>query len=153
MSTITPPDLTGSMDTLERIRKKVHPDCIVCSPQNARGLQLTFTHIANGQLVGQFACPERLAGYPGRMQGGMVASLMDGIMANCLFAHGIVAVTTELAVRYRLPVETSTTAELKAEIVRESHGLYFMKAELRQNQQLNATAKAKFFVQDQFDSV
>jgi uncharacterized protein (TIGR00369 family) len=137
-----------SLDTLERIRAQVHPHCIVCSPQNASGLHLSFTSIEDGQLVAEFACPQRLEGYPGRLQGGVIASLMDGIMANCLFAHGIVAVTTELNVRYRHPVEAGTSAELRGQIERESHGLYFMRAELRQNQKLHVTATAKFFEQD-----
>jgi uncharacterized protein (TIGR00369 family) len=138
---------TAGLETMARIRGQSHPACVVCSPDCAHGLQLTFTEFREGQLVGQFDCPASLEGYPGRLQGGVVASLLDGVMANCLFAHGVVAVTTELTVRYRQPVASDVVATLCAEITRTSHGMYCMKAELSQAGQPCAIATAKFFAQ------
>jgi len=145
MSLELEPPSSPSLATLERVRASVHPDCIVCSPQNSQGLNLTFQSFQEGQLVAEFACPKQLEGYPGRLQGGVVASLMDGIMTNCLFAYGIVAVTIELNVRYRHPVKSETVAVLCGEIAEEAHGLYLMKAKLEQEGQLQATATAKFY--------
>jgi acyl-coenzyme A thioesterase PaaI-like protein len=35
------------------------------------------------------------------LHGGVISSILDGTMTNCLFAHGTVAVTAELRVRFR----------------------------------------------------
>jgi len=85
-----------------------------------------------------------LEGYEGLLHGGMTASLLDGIMTNCLFAHGIVALTAELKVRYREPVAIGPEISLRAWIVQRHPPLYLLKAELIQEGCVRATALAKF---------
>ena len=74
----------------------------------------------------------------------MTASLLDGIMTNCLFAHGVVALTADLRVRYRDPVAIGPEISLRAWIEQRHPPLYIMGAELLQEGCVKATASAKF---------
>jgi acyl-coenzyme A thioesterase PaaI-like protein len=78
------------------------------------------------------------------MHGGMIASLLDGAMTNCLFAHGHIAMTGELKVRYREPVIIGEEMLLRAWITRSQPPLHLLEAELKQEGCVKATASAKF---------
>ena len=58
----------------------------------------------DGSVEGVFAARAPLEGYSGLLHGGVAAAFLDGAMTNCLFAHGVRALTAELTVRYREPV-------------------------------------------------
>jgi acyl-CoA thioesterase FadM len=70
--------------------------------------------------------------------------LLDGAMTNCLFAHNIVAVTVDLAVRFRRPVTTAMDASVRAWIAVSRNPLHELAAELVQDDEVKATAKGKF---------
>ncbi len=78
------------------------------------------------------------------MHGGMIASLLDGAMTNCLFAHGYVAMTGELKVRYREPVIIGEEMLIRARIASSASRLYLLEAELKQGGCVKAAASAKF---------
>ena len=105
-----------------------------------------FALTDDGTLCGTFDCPPAFEGYPGQLQGGVVAALLDGTMANWLFANHIVAVTAELTTRFRHPVRTHQPAEIRAQLVRADRGLYLLKATLSQEGQCRADARGKFLV-------
>lgn len=130
----------------ESLRHRVHPHCFVCGPNNPLGLGVPFALTDDGTLCGTFDCPPAFEGYPGQLQGGVVAALLDGAMANWLFANHIVAVTAELTTRFRHPVRTHQPAEIRAQIVRADRGLYLLKATLSQEGQCRADARGKFLV-------
>ena len=94
--------------------------------------------------MASFDCRPLLEGYPGVLHGGVISALLDGAMTNCLFAQGRAAVTAELRVRFRHPVATDGTARLRAWIDRSCPPLFVLRAELRQGEQLMATAEGKF---------
>jgi acyl-coenzyme A thioesterase PaaI-like protein len=128
----------------EAIRERVHPRCVVCSPANPLGLGQAFALQSDGSVESTFAGGEVWESYPGLLHGGVTAALLDGAMTNCLFAHGVEAVTAELRVRYRHPVAACGEMTTRASLV-ESHGrLHLLRAELRQAGQVKATALGKF---------
>jgi acyl-coenzyme A thioesterase PaaI-like protein len=45
-------------------------------------------------------------------------------MTNCLFAHGIVAVTAEMTVRFRHPIKTGVPVIARARIARSQRLLH-----------------------------
>jgi acyl-coenzyme A thioesterase PaaI-like protein len=65
-------------------------------------------------------------------------------MTNCLFAHGIEAVTGELTVRFLRPVLTERIAEVTARLIKTSRRLYLLKAVLIQEHATVARAQGKF---------
>jgi len=129
---------------LRAIRRRAHPHCAVCGCGSTTGLAQEFVLQPDGSVRGVFAASAPLEGYTGLLHGGIAAAFLDGAMTNCLFAHGVEALTAELAVRYRetiaVPGEIVTHATLT-----ESHGrLYLLRAELRQDGRIKATAVGKF---------
>jgi acyl-coenzyme A thioesterase PaaI-like protein len=108
------------------------------------GLGQDFELQPDGSVESTFARGEMFEGYPGLLHGGVTAALLDGAMTNCLFAHGVRALTAELTVRYRAPIAVRGKITTRACLV-ESHGrLHLLRAELRQDGQVKATALGKF---------
>jgi len=136
--------IASSQTRLKTARAKAHPFCLVCSQSNPLGLGLEFTAHDDGSVSALFLGHSALEGYQGLLHGGMIASLLDGAMTNCLFAHGRLAMTAELKVRYRKPVIIGEEIFIRAWITKSFPPLYCLKAELRQKDCVNATAMAKF---------
>jgi len=132
---------------LRHIRASAHPNCVVCSHANVQGMQLQFAETGEGEVQARFDCSSGFEGYTGMLHGGVVASLLDGAMMNCLFARGISAVTADLAVRFRHPVVIDTPATVCARIERSSPPRHLVKAEIVQGGQVKATATGKFMEQ------
>jgi len=129
---------------LQHARDRIHPGCVVCNPANASGLKIEFQPQSDDSVMGEFLAGSEYEGYPGLLHGGVTAALLDGAMTNCLFAHGIKALTAELKIRFREPVHVQTKTTVCARLT-ESHGrLHGLRAELRQEGQLKATALGKF---------
>lgn len=127
------------------LRQQHHPDCIVCSPDCAHGLRVAFA--LDGRLaVGNFDCAGRYEGYPGMLHGGVISSLLDGAMTNCLFLHGVVAVTAELVVRFRHPVLLGKPAQLRAWITENDPPVFRLQAQLVQDGIIKASGRAAFML-------
>ena len=129
---------------LQQMRAQAHSNCVVCSPSNRRSLCLKYAVSDDGSVQACFDCDESFEGYAGMLHGGVIASLLDGAMTNCMFAHGIPAMTAELAVRFRHPVVIHQSATVRAWIERSSPPLHLLKAEIRQDEHAKATASGKF---------
>jgi len=129
---------------LPLLQRQSHPDCFVCGPANGDGLGLEFRMALDGSVEASFACQPVFAGYPGMLHGGIICALLDGAMTNCLFAHGLVAVTVDMHVRFRQPVTVSLPAVVRAWLESEGSPVHRMAAELLQDGQVVATATARF---------
>jgi acyl-coenzyme A thioesterase PaaI-like protein len=134
--------------SLEVTKKQAHPECISCSLENASGLALEFFVRNDKGVQAEFDCNPLYQGYPGFLHGGISSLLLDSAMANCLFAHNIVAVTARLIVRFLLPVAIDQPAVVKAWIREYEPPLYVLEAELEQNRQTLVRASAKFIDRD-----
>jgi uncharacterized protein (TIGR00369 family) len=130
---------------LKTVRTQAHPYCVVCSQSNPLGLGLEFTVNDDGSVSASLYGHVALEGFQGCLHGGMIASLLDGAMTNCLFARGHVAMTAELKVRYRKPVFIGRQMTLRAWITRSQSPLHLLEAELKQEGCIKAIASAKFF--------
>ncbi len=134
---------------LQEKRAQAHSHCVVCSTLNRRSLRLGFTTSDNGEVQACFDCNKSFEGYAGMLHGGVIASLLDGAMTNCMFANGTPAVTAELTVRFRHPVMINRAATVRAWIERSSPPLHVLKAEVVQGEQVKATATGKFMEQSE----
>jgi len=140
MSVTTEP----AQDVLERTRQAAHPLCIVCGKAAECGLGLHFSLRDDGGVEARFECKARFQGYEGLLHGGVTSSVLDGAMTNCLFAHGIVAVTAEITVRFRHPVELDAPLVVRAHITRSQAPLHIVEAQIVQDGQIKAKASGKF---------
>jgi acyl-coenzyme A thioesterase PaaI-like protein len=129
---------------LERTQQAEHPLCLVCGRANGRGLGLRFSLRDDSGVEACFECEAHFQGYDGLLHGGVTSTLMDGAMTNCLFAHGIVAVTAEITVRFRHPIALHTGLVVRAHIVRSQAPLHIVEAQIIQNGQVKAKASGKF---------
>ena len=120
---------------------------MVCGSENLSGLGLHFEANDDGSAKAVFQCDESFEGYPGILHGGVISSVLDGAMGNCMFAHGLATVTVEMTTRFRHPVVTGREAMVSARIRRASHPLYLLEAEIIQDGEIKATAKGKYYDQ------
>ena len=132
-----------------KIRNWAHPNCVVCSSTNSKGLHLEFVPTNDGGITATFQCDKTFEGYPSVLHGGVISSILDGAMGHCMFARGQAAVTTEMTIRFRHPVVINQEATVSARIARSSHPLYQLEAVILQAGQIKATAKSKYFDQPQ----
>jgi acyl-coenzyme A thioesterase PaaI-like protein len=58
-------------------------------------------------------------GYDGIVHGGILASVLDDAMANCLWLQGIVAVTAKMSLRYREPVPVGSRLLVYGRLLQE----------------------------------
>ncbi|GAG90893.1 unnamed protein product, partial [marine sediment metagenome] len=112
-----------------------------------KGLHLKFDVADDGSVTATFQCDEAFEGYPGVLHGGVISSILDGAMGNCMFAHGRATVTVEITTRFRHPVTTNHEATVSARVTRSSHPLYLLEAEIVQDGKVKATAKGKYYDQ------
>ena len=133
--------------TVADIHNLVHPKCVVCSFGNENGLHLEFDADDDGSVTATFQCDEAFEGYPGILHGGVISSILDGAMGNCMFARGQATVTVEITTKFRHPVVTGQEATVSARITRDSHPLYLLEAEIIQDGKVKAIAKGKYYDQ------
>jgi len=140
-------NIKSIQNNIANISKSVHPKCVVCGSENLSGLGLQFESNDDGSVEAVFQCDESFEGYPGILHGGVISSVLDGAMGNCMFARGLATVTVEMTTRFRQPVLTGQKAIISARITRSSHPLYLLEAEIIQDGKVKATAKGKYYDQ------
>jgi acyl-coenzyme A thioesterase PaaI-like protein len=129
---------------LKQTRATAHPRCVVCNSSPETGFGLDYVWSENGGIEAVFDCPERYEGYPGLLHGGVISSLLDGAMTNCLFAHGVVALTAKLNVRFRHPVALATPLVVRARLTRSQPPLHFVESLVEQDGKVKAQALGTF---------
>ncbi len=110
-----------------------HPSnyCFGCGPDNPGGMHLEFTlDNTKARVVCEAELGERYTGPPGHCHGGIIATLLDEIMAKLNKLHGITAVTSEITVKYLRPVPLHTRLRLEARESRVDGRRRFREAEI-----------------------
>lgn len=126
------------------LASQCHPHCLVCGDGKCLGLKRETRPAHEGRVECTFHCEPELEGYPSQLHGGVIGLFFDAAMTRCLFAHGHMAVTAELRVRYRRPVMLRRHCLVRAWIRRDRPPLHDVDAELLQEGEIKATASAKF---------
>lgn len=96
--------------------------CFCCGAKNERGLHLRFSYPAAGEAEASLVIPEYFSGWKRMTHGGFLSMLLDEAMAHaCIHVAEAVAdrtaVTAEMTVRFRKPVETGTTVRIVGTVV------------------------------------
>lgn len=88
--------------------------CFVCGRKNPRGLYVTFYDNGRNEVHATHTIPEDFQGYPGVVHGGIVASLLDEVVARVAMIgdphHFMMSVKLEVKYRHPVPTETELTA-------------------------------------------
>ena len=83
-------------------------------------------------------------GYVGHVHGGLITAVLDGAMTNCLFSHGIAAVTGEMTIRILCPVPSRSNVIVRAWIEKRMEPYYMLSAELSESGRVMTRATGKF---------
>lgn len=134
----------GGQETLDQTRRAAHPHCIACGAQIGSTPRLHFVTTSDEGVEAVFQPSPAYEGYEGLVHGGVIATLLDAAMTNCLFARGLRGLTADLHVRYRHSVLVSGSCLLRSWVERATPPLFVLKAELWQDGQMRVTGTGKF---------
>lgn len=123
-----------------------HRNCFFCGPGNPAGLQLQYTVLPGGGVIGDFTGSHIWQGYAGYLHGGIIAGLLDSAMTNCLLRKNLCAMTAELKIRYKKKVPAAAHLTVHAAIETARPPLYCLSAELSNHGEILASAEAKFML-------
>jgi acyl-coenzyme A thioesterase PaaI-like protein len=107
-----------------RVLKKQHISkmCFVCGTKNDFGLHAKFYETDAGELVALINPSEQHQGYPGRMHGGIAATVLDETIARSICIgkdDQIWGVTMEFKTRFRKPVPLGQELKIVARVTSE----------------------------------
>ncbi|GAB4272795.1 MAG: hypothetical protein Kow0080_19570 [Candidatus Promineifilaceae bacterium] len=94
--------------------------CFVCGRKNPHGLYMTFYDNGENEVVSTYTVAEAYQGYPGVVHGGIVAAMLDEVVArvSMIGDHHHFMMSVKLEVKYRHPVPTQTPLRIIGRIVR-----------------------------------
>ena len=92
-------------------------------------LEFAFDEAA-GKVTCDLSLGARYTGPPGYCHGGIIATLLDEVMAKLNKLHKVTAVTSEITVKYLRPVALQTHLRMEAREVRIEGRRRFREAEI-----------------------
>ncbi|PID76304.1 MAG: thioesterase [Deltaproteobacteria bacterium] len=95
--------------------------CFVCGLKNSFGLKAEFFELENGDLVAVFRPAQEHQGYPGRLHGGLSATILDETIGRAITCKNkdIWGVTIDFSVRFRRPVPLDEELRVAARVVKD----------------------------------
>ncbi|OPY55747.1 MAG: Thioesterase superfamily protein [Pelotomaculum sp. PtaU1.Bin035] len=122
--------------------------CFACSVRNPVGLKLKFEQDGDICRTYFLAGPEH-QGWSGVLHGGLVATLLDEVMAQWLWVRGITTMTAEITTRYSKAVPIGKQLTIEGNLVSDRGRLVEMAGRLiLPDGTVAARAKAKFLKLD-----
>jgi acyl-coenzyme A thioesterase PaaI-like protein len=109
-----------------KVLKKQHISkmCFVCGEKNDYGLHAKFYETDARELVALINPTEQHQGYPGRMHGGIAATILDETIARSI-CNGkdeqIWGVTLELKTKYRKPIPLGQELKIVGRVTSEGN--------------------------------
>jgi acyl-coenzyme A thioesterase PaaI-like protein len=98
--------------------------CLVCGLQNQLGLKTAFYELENEELVGIFTPIDEHQSYPGRLHGGISASILDETIGRAIMMRAgdedIWGVTMQFSSRYKKPVPLNEELRVVGRITKET---------------------------------
>jgi acyl-coenzyme A thioesterase PaaI-like protein len=122
----------------------VHSGCVMCGEGNPFGLKLKFVLDGRDGACAVFKGGERFQGYDGILHGGVISAVLDSAMTNCLFLHGVQALTGKLEVRFLKPAPCRSGFIVSAHMLEARGPLYKVEAAIACGELVFARAEAKF---------
>lgn len=96
--------------------------CFVCGTDNSFGLKSSFYELEGGQLMAIFQPVDQHQGYPGRLHGGIAATILDETIGRAIMINHsdtIWGVTVDFSMKLRKPVPLEGEIRVLARIVSE----------------------------------
>ena len=122
--------------------------CIVCGLNNKLGLKASFYELENGELVSIFTPIEEHQSYPGRLHGGIIASILDETIGRAIMIkhEKLWGVTIELSLKYRKPIPLNEELRVIGRITKDGSRIFEGTGEiLLKTGQVAVTAIGRYF--------
>ena len=97
--------------------------CFVCGLKNNFGLKSRFFELESGELLALFQPAEEHQGYPGRLHGGLAATILDETIGRSIMittSDTIWGVTVEFSMRLKKPVPMDGEIRVVARTLNEN---------------------------------
>jgi acyl-coenzyme A thioesterase PaaI-like protein len=104
--------------------------CYACGVQNEGGLHMEFRREGDRTVCDYTPCDYQ-QGYPGRMHGGLVATMIDEAMGWAVYGAREWGATARLNVRFRRPVRLDQALRIEAWITNDRTRLIELRGEVR----------------------
>jgi uncharacterized protein (TIGR00369 family) len=90
--------------------------CFCCGADNERGLHLSISYPEKGTAETSLEAPSWFTGWKSMTHGGLLATLLDEIMAHACVGMAQRAVTAEITVRFQKAVETGALIRARGKV-------------------------------------
>ena len=87
--------------------------------------------VEEGRAVAQFTPSAHLQGYPGRVHGGGVATMLDEAMGWAVYSRGAWAMTARMSMRFRRAVPVEEPLTVSGWVTRDRGRFLELRSELR----------------------
>ncbi len=106
--------------------------CLICGMDNKFGVQAQFYNMEDGSVGGLFTFKPEHQSYPGRVHGGMLATMIDELAGRVLWTDrpDQIAVTMDINVLYRKPVPYNAPLKGRGVYVKKISRMYTAKCQI-----------------------
>lgn len=122
--------------------------CFVCGLQNDFGLHASFFETDANELVALIKPTEQHQGYPGRMHGGIAATILDETIGRAIGngkSEQLWGVTLELTTKFRKPIPLDQEIKIVGRVVQEGPRFYDGTGEIiLENGEIAVSAEGKY---------
>jgi acyl-coenzyme A thioesterase PaaI-like protein len=101
--------------------------CFVCGLENKSGLKSRFYEMESGELLAIFNPSIDHQGYPGRLHGGLAATILDETIGRAIMlstSDTIWGVTIEFSMRLRKPIPLDADVRVLTRVTKENKRLF-----------------------------
>jgi uncharacterized protein (TIGR00369 family) len=105
-------------------------NCFACGAANPIGMQLHI-ELGDGSASTEWVVGDDYVGWSDKVHGGIVATLLDEVMAWAPSSFDSWAVTAEMSVRYRSPASPGERLLAKGRVTERRRRIYTVRGEVR----------------------
>lgn len=123
--------------------------CFACGKQNPRGLKMVVHYVDELRAAeATLALPREYQGWQEIIHGGILATLLDEIMAHAIWHFAGPGITLELAVRYRHPLKPGEPVRVWGCLAEEKKRRFLARGEIVRiaDGRLIATGQSRFLL-------
>lgn len=119
--------------------------CFACGPLNPIGLHMEVSYLED-KAISRLSLNREFQGWNDIVHGGVVATILDEIMAHAVTHYIGKAVTTSLQITYRAPLHVGHEMQVVGYVVEEKSRAAVAKGEIRgaDDKKLIATGESRF---------
>ena len=119
-------------------------NCFACGGQNAIGMHLEI-ELGEGTARTEWVAGKDYVGWEEKVHGGIIATLLDEVMAWAPSSHDSWAVTAEMQIRYRAPANPGERLVATGRVTERRRRIYHVSGEVRgEDGRLVAEAEGRF---------